>query len=156
MFGRGEAIHRARAHGYFLSAGGTLMGRDYFDTNIKAADQSEIRAHVTQTDGTGGHRVWLDWVVCFCKKKRHIFDLFEKSKIFIFSSLFCFWLFRLFRLIFYSLIANRICRLSFIVVSGDYICVINSCRHTGNASLQGFFMCGGISHFWHRVWCLSR
>lgn len=38
-------------------AGGTLMGRDYFDTNIKAADQSEIRAHVTQTDGTGGHRV---------------------------------------------------------------------------------------------------
>lgn len=32
------------------------MGRDYFDTNFKAVDQSEITAHVKWTDGTRGHK----------------------------------------------------------------------------------------------------
>lgn len=47
-----------------------LMGRDYFDTNIKAADQSEIRAHVKQTDGAGGHeeREPTEWSASMKKK----------------------------------------------------------------------------------------
>lgn len=84
VFGREEAIHRARALGCFLSSGSTLMGRDYFDTNIKAADQSEIRAHVRQSDGAGGHKKCEPTA----STKKDIFLIFSKFRILIFYSLF--------------------------------------------------------------------
>lgn len=57
------------------------MGRDYFDRNIKAADQSEIRVHVKGTDGARGHRERepTDWSTSF--KKRHIFNLFKVENL---------------------------------------------------------------------------
>lgn len=50
---------------------------------------------------------------------------------------------------------SRLCRLSVVVVSAARGGVINSSRHTGKASLSGFFMCGGISHFGQRLWCFG-
>lgn len=88
-FGREEAIHRARALGYFLSSSIALMGRDYLDTNIKAADQSEIKAHVRRTDGAGGHKE-CEPTAWSASIEKDLFLIFSKLRISVFRLVFYF------------------------------------------------------------------
>lgn len=160
VFGREEAIHRARAPGRFLSAppalrqhaNGTRLFRYEHQSSGSVRNQSAREAN------------WWCWKAqrarahCFHKKKTHFWSFQSRNSLFFILFFLCdLVFFRIFRLIFHSLTLHvwLVSAVSFIVVSGDHICAINSWRHTGNASVQGFFMCGGISHFWRWVWCLG-